>query len=127
MYVRAGESGDGNEATPFGSVSEAEEAAADGSHIAIASGTYAETVFADGKSLSFWGTCPAEVNIDGGESSAVFVTNPPRGELRDLDVTTTATAKAKDEWKETKRRPLMKNQLSASQARASQAASTGNV
>ena len=66
VYVRAGAAagGTGSSAAPFATIGEAVAAASAGSIVAIAPGTYEETVSLEG-GLTLWGTCAGETRIAG--------------------------------------------------------------
>lgn len=61
----AGGSEDGSAARPFVTIGEAVQAAAPGSLIAIAAGSYVENLLVQGKALRFWGRCPSMVEVVG--------------------------------------------------------------
>lgn len=63
IYVRPGAAaGDGTEGAPFATIAEALAASADGSTIALARGTYAESVSID-RAVTLRGACASEVRI----------------------------------------------------------------
>ncbi len=58
-----GPTSDGSAAQPWTSIQQAVDAAAPGAIVAIATGTYVETVWVEGKAVRLWGKCPAEVEL----------------------------------------------------------------
>jgi len=87
-YVGGGS--DGSEEAPWTTIAEGITAAADGSIVAIAAGTYAEDVTWESKALTLWGVCPSQVEISGSDAqlAAVVVRSGADGsELRSLAVT----------------------------------------
>jgi hypothetical protein len=83
VYVDASFAGaaDGSEAAPWPTIQQAVDAAADGTQILIAAGTYAEHVLIEGKGVRLWGTCPGAVAIQGPPSGvgAIDVINGAHG------------------------------------------------
>ena len=67
LHVRAGApaGGDGTRAAPFAAVTDAVAAATDGTTIAIAKGTYPESVIVSGTAVHLLGACAAETVITG--------------------------------------------------------------
>src|SRR5262245_37262929 len=63
---------DGSETRPWQTVTEAVEAAAPGATVAIAAGTYPETVWFY-EEVHLWGSCPTEVTIHGPSDAATIV------------------------------------------------------
>jgi len=76
VYVDASFAGasDGSSAKPFRTVQAAVDAAASGAIVAIAAGTYAESVVVSGKAIKLWGRCPSAVGIvsSGGNAALTF-------------------------------------------------------
>ncbi len=60
----AGGDADGSEAKPWPTIGEAVDAAAPGALIAVAAGTYGESVLIDGKPVRLWGICPDQVTVE---------------------------------------------------------------
>jgi hypothetical protein len=67
--------GDGSVGAPFASLEDAVDAAATGTLVAIAAGTYAPVVVA-GKALRLWGTCPDEVLVASNTNVDAVVLGP---------------------------------------------------
>jgi len=63
IYVLAGSSGDGSQASPYGTIAEAVSQAAGGDVVVIGAGVYPEMVAVD-QTLTLWGKCVQQAVID---------------------------------------------------------------
>lgn len=88
LFVRPGASGDGTRAAPFGAIADAMAVATSGSTIALAKGTYDESVVL-GDGVTVAGACAAETRIDdtGGTRTGVDVRGTTGGVVRDVALT----------------------------------------
>lgn len=85
----AGPSSDGSMSKPWKTIQQAVDAAAPGSVVAIAEGSYVENVDIDGKGVTLWGACPERTEIVGSAAglSAILVRGGAAGtEIHDLAV-----------------------------------------
>ena len=89
MHVRADYSGpsDGSAAKPYTTIQDAVDAADDGAVVAIAAGTYAESVEVLANNVRLWGRCPAMTVIVGDSDPGVLVTASDASEIHDLSIT----------------------------------------
>ncbi len=79
---------DGSAAQPFVTIGEAVAAAAPGAIVAIAEGSYNESVQLSAHPVRLWGRCPQLVQIVGGTGPAVVVTAAATGsEIRNVALT----------------------------------------
>jgi hypothetical protein len=94
MFVDADFSGgtsDGTQAAPFTTIGEAVSAATDGMLVAIAAGTYDETVTID-KPLRLWARCPEMAAISSTLGPAMIVTSAGSGsEIHDVAMSSTTS------------------------------------
>ena len=91
VYVLAGAAGgDGSQAAPFGTISEAVAAAAPGDVVVIGAGTYSESV-SIASDISLWGKCVGEVLIQApgpySGGGAIEVTGGAVVDVRNLRIT----------------------------------------
>jgi len=92
IYVLAGSSGSGTQASPFGTVSEAVAQAAAGDVVVIGAGTYPEMVAID-KNLTLWGKCVRQSIIDAPgpyvqyTDGAVMLSGAAQVTIRNLQIT----------------------------------------
>lgn len=83
-----GADSDGTEARPWLTVQEAVDAATDGAVVAIAAGTYAESILVMNKGVRLWGRCPAEVRLVGTGAVTLDIDEGGDGtEVHDLAIT----------------------------------------
>ncbi len=87
VYVHAGSSGDGTRSRPFGTIAQAVATAPEGATIAIAKGSYVETIVLD-RSLDLAGACAAETILGGAATSdpAIAISGAHTVSLRDLQL-----------------------------------------
>jgi hypothetical protein len=71
---------------PYTTIQAAVDAAVDGAVVAIAAGTYAESVEVMTHNVRLWGRCPALTVIVGDSDPAVLVTAKGLSEIRDLSI-----------------------------------------
>jgi hypothetical protein len=83
-----GGASDGSEQAPWTTISDAIDAAADGTLLAIAAGSYGEDVRLEGKALRLWGRCPTMTEVVGAgvQPAAVSVVQADGVELHGLSV-----------------------------------------
>jgi len=91
IYVRAGSTGAGTQASPYGTISEAVVSASPGDVVVIGPGSYPESVAVD-RDLTLWGKCVAESEIQapgphaGGDAGTVLVAGDHRVDLVNLRI-----------------------------------------
>jgi hypothetical protein len=84
----AGADADGSAAKPWNTIQEAVDAATPGAVVAIASGSYVESVHIDSKPVRIWGRCPGAVEIDSPSGPAIDVSPGVVGvEVHDVGIT----------------------------------------
>ena len=70
---------DGTEAAPWTTIAAGVAAAPPGGLVAVAAGTYDETVTISGKPVRLWGVCPDAVTVNGGNPATIFMTGGADG------------------------------------------------
>jgi hypothetical protein len=78
---------DGSQAKPWRTIGAAVGAASADAVVAIAAGTYAESVSPGGKTVKLWGRCPTMVTIAGPPGSSAAVSPGPGTEIHTVAIT----------------------------------------
>jgi hypothetical protein len=82
-----GGDGTGSAAKPWTTVQEGIDSASAGAIVAIAPGSYSETLEITGKAVRLWGKCPGEVELVGGNWALLIRQGGSGSEVHDLAVT----------------------------------------